>query len=79
LAELIYTTAEAMFNQSKGYLSIFRNLTDAEPLAREVMQHLAQQDAQQQPARAEAAAAQPAPAAPDADPTSQIPQPPATT
>jgi hypothetical protein len=52
LAELVYTAAEAMFNRSKGYLSIFRNMTDAEPLARDAMQRLAQQDAQRQPAAA---------------------------
>jgi hypothetical protein len=51
LAELIYTAAEARFNRSKGYLAIFRNLTDAEPLARDVMQRLAQQDAQRQAAQ----------------------------
>lgn len=46
LAELIYTAAEAMFLRTKGYLAIFRNVTDAEPLARVVMQRLAQRDAQ---------------------------------
>jgi hypothetical protein len=46
LAELIYTAAEARFQQSKGYLAIFRNVTDADPLARDVMQRLAQRDAQ---------------------------------
>ena len=50
LAELIYTVAEAMFQGDKGYLSIFRNLTDSEPLAWEVMRLLAQQDAQGTPA-----------------------------
>lgn len=48
LAELIYTVAEAKFQQMIGYLAIFRNTTDAEMLAQEVMQRLAQQDAQQQ-------------------------------
>lgn len=41
LAERIYTVAETMFAATdKGYLKIFRNLTDAEPLARTVMQEL---------------------------------------
>jgi hypothetical protein len=44
LAELIYTVAESLFRRTKGYLSIFRNMTDAEPLAREVMRRLAQLD-----------------------------------
>ena len=48
LAELIYTAAEAKFRQMIGYLSIFRNTTDAEMLAQDVMQRLSQQDAQQQ-------------------------------
>ena len=48
LAELIYTAAEARFSQSKGYLSVFRNLTDAEPLAQDVMQRLAQLDVRSQ-------------------------------
>jgi hypothetical protein len=42
LAELIYTAAEAMFRDGRGYLSIFRNLTDCIPLAAEVMRRLAQ-------------------------------------
>lgn len=50
LAELIYTAAEAKFQQMIGYLSIFRNRTDAEMLALEVMQRLSQQDARQQAA-----------------------------
>jgi hypothetical protein len=55
LAELIYPIAEAVRLQTgKGYLSIFRNLTDAAPLARNVMQELAQQDAQRQAAQAAA-------------------------
>jgi hypothetical protein len=48
LAELIYTVAEAQFQQLTGYLSIFRNTTDAEMLASYVMQQLAQEDVQQQ-------------------------------
>jgi hypothetical protein len=45
LAESIYSVAEARFNRYKGYLSVFRNSTDSEPLAQEVMLKLAQQDA----------------------------------
>ena len=45
VAELVYTTAEATIGAYKGYLSIFRNMTDAEPLARETMRRLAAQDA----------------------------------
>jgi hypothetical protein len=45
LAERIYTTAEGMFAASdKGYLKIFRNMTDAEPLAQTVMRQLALED-----------------------------------
>ena len=39
LAELIYALAESM--RFKGYLSIFRNLTDAQPLANAVLDRLA--------------------------------------
>lgn len=43
LAEQIYTVAETKFAASdKGYLKIFRNLTDAEPLAQDVMRQLNQ-------------------------------------
>lgn len=43
LTEQIWTVAEVMFAADpKGYLTIFRNLTDAEPLARAVMSHLHQ-------------------------------------
>jgi hypothetical protein len=52
LAELIYEVAEAHFSQTKGYLSIFRNMTDSEPLASAVMQRLAQQEAQRHAAAA---------------------------
>jgi hypothetical protein len=63
LAEFIFPLAEAVRIQSgKGYLAIFRNLTDAEPLARTVMQQLAQPPA---PAPAVPAPA-PAPVAPPA-------------
>jgi hypothetical protein len=40
VAELIYTTAEATLG-ANGYLSVFRNMTDAEPLARETMKRWA--------------------------------------
>ncbi|PSJ16554.1 AIPR family protein [Nitrosomonas supralitoralis] len=47
LSELIYavTVPQQAF---KGYLAMFRNLTDAQPLANSVLQRLAEQDAQQQ-------------------------------
>jgi AIPR protein len=49
LAEIIY--AESTPLQSfKGYLSIFRNLTDSQPLADGVLRRLAEQDRQQAPA-----------------------------
>lgn len=56
LAELIYTVAEATFQQMVGYLSIFRNTTDAEALASDVMQRLALKDTQQQVSTQPAAA-----------------------
>ncbi len=41
LAELIYTLAESQFSSDeKGYLAIFRNLTDVVPLTSAVMQEL---------------------------------------
>lgn len=43
LAEMIFAIAESM--RFKGYLSIFRNLTDAQPLANAVLDRLAEQDA----------------------------------
>lgn len=46
LAELIYAVSEPL-QAFKGYLAIFRNLTDAQPLANSVLQRLAEQDAQQ--------------------------------
>jgi AIPR protein len=47
LAELIYTIAESRFgNNQKGYLAIFRNLTDVVPLTNVVMQELARRDDQ---------------------------------
>jgi hypothetical protein len=43
LAEQIWTVAEAMFAADpKGYLTIFRNFTDAEPLAQAVMSYIHQ-------------------------------------
>jgi hypothetical protein len=47
LAELIYTLAESQFgNNQKGYLAIFKSLTDVVPLTSNVMQELARRDAQ---------------------------------
>lgn len=43
LAELIYTIAESQFaSDEKGYLAIFRSLTDVQQLTSKVMQELAQ-------------------------------------
>lgn len=43
LAELIYTVAESQFaSDEKGYLAIFRSLTDVQQLTSKVMQELAQ-------------------------------------
>lgn len=43
LAEHIFSISDAMFAaDDKGYLKIFRSLTDAEPLAKEVMKYLNQ-------------------------------------
>jgi hypothetical protein len=46
IAELVYTEADALFQRMKGYLSIFRNLTDSESLAQNVMKQLSVIDAQ---------------------------------
>ncbi len=47
LAELIYNIAESQFgSDDKGYLAIFRNLTDVKLLTSRVMQELAGRDAQ---------------------------------
>lgn len=47
LAESIYTIAESQFaSDEKGYLAIFRSLTDVEQLTSKVMQELANSDAQ---------------------------------
>lgn len=61
VAEAIYAQSNPL-QSSKGYLSIFRNLTDSQPLADGVLQRLVQQDQQRQPAlHAVAAADTPAP------------------
>ena len=45
LAELIYTIAESQFSSNeKGYLAIFKNLTDVVPLTSVVMQELERRD-----------------------------------
>jgi len=51
LAELIYAESQPL-QADKGYLSIFRNLTDSQPLADGVIQRLAQQGAHSQSALA---------------------------
>jgi hypothetical protein len=65
LSELIYAQSEPL-QGIKGYLSIFRNLTDSQPLADSVLDRLAEQDAA---ARAAAAAPPPVPAPAAAGPT----------
>jgi len=67
IAELIYAESEPR-QGDKGYLSIFRNLTDSQPLADGVLRRLAEQDAQRRTA----------PQAPSATPSLQNPQPPIT-
>lgn len=69
VAEAAYAQSQPL-QSSKGYLSIFRNLTDSQPLADGVLQRLVHQDQQRQPA--------PHAAAP-ANPNSPNPQSPATT
>ena len=54
LAELIFAQAQPL-QADKGYLSIFRNLTDSYPLADEVLQRLAEQDTHHQATSASAA------------------------
>lgn len=87
ISEAIYALTQPM-QGVKGYLSIFRNLTDSQPLADSTLQRLAQQDTQRQAGQqATAAAAAPAPATTPttppatirANPNSPNPQPPATT
>jgi hypothetical protein len=46
LSELIYAVTEPL-QAFRGYLAIFRNLTDVQPLANSALQRLAEQDAQQ--------------------------------
>ncbi|WP_293339014.1 hypothetical protein [Microcoleus sp. CAWBG58] len=47
IAEIVYTVAESRFaSDNKGYLAIFRNITDVNPLTNEVMQELERRDAQ---------------------------------
>jgi AIPR protein len=47
IAELIYSLAESLFaSGNKGYLAIFKNLTDVVPLTSAVMEELACRDAQ---------------------------------
>ena len=48
LSELIYQLAEGRFKRVKGYLAIFRNSTDAIPLAQDVMERLKQLDMQKE-------------------------------
>lgn len=93
LSQRINEVAEAAYAQSlplqsvKGYLSIFRNLTDSQPLADGVLQRLVQQDQQRQSAQqgtTPAAVAQEelpvsAPAPVSENLNSPNPQPPATT
>jgi hypothetical protein len=67
LSELIYTAAEARFSGVVGYLAVFRNITDAQPLAQDVMRRLAQRDAQRA-APAPAMAPAPTPTLPSAPP-----------
>jgi hypothetical protein len=46
LSEFIYATSELRFkNDHKGFLSIFKSLTDVEPFKREIMDKLARRDA----------------------------------
>ena len=58
VAEIIYAQSQPLL-AVKGFLSIFRNLTDSQPLAEGVLRILAQQDAERTAAAAAAAAAQP--------------------
>lgn len=48
LAEAIYAIAEDFFHADKGYLSIFRNSTDAVPLAQQIIKRLAEPNTQQE-------------------------------
>jgi hypothetical protein len=71
LAELIYAAGEAMFTRQKGYLSVFRNIGDAEQLAQDVMKRLAALDALNKTA-AQAAASTVTPAAPQPPPATHV-------
>jgi AIPR protein len=75
LAELIYTAAHEFFKETKGYLAIFRNNTDAQPLAQDVTRRLVQLDAQRAapPAAVAAQAPPPTPAAAPAPATPASP------
>ncbi|MEO1394797.1 MAG: AIPR family protein [Cyanobacteria bacterium J06634_5] len=44
IAETVYEIAEAQFSDGKGYLAIFRNVTDSTPLAKAVMEALEEQE-----------------------------------
>lgn len=65
LSEVIFATSKAM-QIDRGFLAIFRNLTDAQPLAEKVLLRLAELDAAQNP-QAPASAAAPATAAATTD------------
>jgi hypothetical protein len=69
LAELIFAQSEPL-QGIKGYLSIFRNLTDSQPLADAVLDRLAEQDAA---ARAAAANTPPVPLPGADEPNSDAP------
>jgi hypothetical protein len=62
LSEVIFATSKAM-QIDRGFLAIFRNLTDAQPLAEKVLLRLAELDAAQNTQAAPASAAAPAIAA----------------
>jgi hypothetical protein len=79
IAEAAYAQSEPL-QSSKGYLSIFCNLTDSQPLADGLLERLAQHDAQRvapQAAAPTAAAPASAPVAAPANLHSPNPQPPA--
>jgi hypothetical protein len=58
LAEFTFSVAERTFQQTRGYLAIFRNSTDAAPLARQMLRELAEREAEQRAADAAAKAEQ---------------------
>jgi hypothetical protein len=51
IAELVYTAIDSLFRRDKGCLTIFRNLTDAEPLAVDVRRRLTRLDAERSSAQ----------------------------